>query len=421
MAVIGPVVLRSSDKIGAGKSATDAVAPLAPTILGAAFAVAVVVALIALLEPRLSTPRTERTAHRALAAVGVMIALGAGGTGLVLAGGPVEGARDAWDSFKQGYNDDQGGRLFTSGLGSNRYDFYRVALNVFRDHPVAGVGADNFAQDYLAQRRSDESPRYPHSLELRTLAQTGLVGALLLLGAIAGALWGALRAARQPDRRAAAVAAAVTVSFVYWLVHGSADWFWEFAGLGAPAWAMIGLACGLLPRGPGGEPDPMPRVAGRVSTQAVAVGAFALVAAVSLALPWIAETQTRRAASTWPQDLQLARDRLDQAATMNPLSERSQLVAGTIALRRHDLAGAEREFRAALERNSRSSYAALELGAIASQRGERALALRLLRRAVELNPRDKLTRSTLRRARRGQRIDVERLNQQIRERAGRIR
>lgn len=421
MAAIGPVVLRSSDKIGAGKSATDAVAPLAPTILGAAFAVAVVVALIALLEPRLSTPRTERTAHRALAAVGVMIALGAGGTGLVLAGGPVEGARDAWDSFKQGYNDDQGGRLFTSGLGSNRYDFYRVALNVFRDHPVAGVGADNFAQDYLAQRRSDESPRYPHSLELRTLAQTGLVGALLLLGAIAGALWGALRAARQPDRRAAAVAAAVTVSFVYWLVHGSADWFWEFAGLGAPAWAMIGLACGLLPRGSGGEPDPMPRVAGRVSTQAVAVGAFALVAAVSLALPWIAETQTRRAASTWPQDLQLARDRLDQAATMNPLSERSQLVAGTIALRRHDLAGAEREFRAALERNSRSSYAALELGAIASQRGERALALRLLRRAVELNPRDKLTRSTLRRARRGQRIDVERLNQQIRERAGRIR
>lgn len=421
-AVIGPVVLRSSDKIDAGKSPTDAVAPLAPTILGAALAVTLVVAAIALLERRVATPRTERAAHRALAGVGLALALAAGVTGWALAGGPVEAARDGWDSFKQGYQDEQGGRLFTSGLGSNRYDFYRVSLNAFRDQPITGIGADNFAQDYLERRRSDESPRYPHSLQMRTLAQTGLIGALLLLGAIACALWAALRAARRrDDRLGAAVAAAVTVSFVYWLVHGSVDWFWEFAGLGAPAWAAIGLACALLPRAPRLPADAEPEPPGRVPVQAIAIGLFALVAAVSLALPWIAETQTRRAAGTWPRDLRLAEDRLDQAASLNPLSERPYLVAGTIALRRDDLAGAEREFAEALERNRRSHYAALELGAIASARGERALALRLLRRAVELNPRDELTRQTLERARRGRRIDVERLNNEIRERAGRIR
>jgi tetratricopeptide (TPR) repeat protein len=421
LAAIGPVVLHSSDLIDAGKSATGAVAPLAPTILGCALAVALVVALIAVLERRVATPERERAAHRALAAVGIALALAGGAAGLVLAGGPVEGVRDGWHSFKQGYSNEQGGRLFTSGLGSNRYDFYRVSLDVFLDHPVAGVGADNFAQDYLAARRSDESPRYPHSLEMRALAETGIVGALLLLGAIAAALWAALRAARQPDRLAAGVAAAATVSFVYWLVHGSVDWFWEFAGLGAPAWAMIGLACGLLPRRAVRAVATEPEPPGRFPIGAIAVGAFALVAAISLALPWIAETQTRRAARTWPQDLQLAHDRLDQAASMNPFSERPLLVAGTIALRRHDLAGAEKEFRQALDRNRRSSYAALELGAIASQRGERALALGLLRRAQALNPRDDLTRTTLRAVLKGRRIDVERLNRRIRERAGRIR
>jgi tetratricopeptide (TPR) repeat protein len=419
LAVIGPVVLRSADRIDAGRSASDAVEPLAPTILLCALAVTLVVGAIALAERRVRSERTERAAHRALAGVGIAAALAAVATGWALAGGPVEGARDGWDSFRQGYSNETGGRLFSSGLGSNRYDFYRVSLNVFRDHPIAGTGVDNFAQDYLEQRRSDESPRYPHSLQLRTLAQTGLIGAWLLLGAIGCALWAAFRAARQPDRLAGAVAVAATMSFVYWLVHGSADWFWEFAGLGAPAWAMIGLACGLLPRREIAVEQPRPP--GRPPAQALAIGAFALLAAVSLALPWIAETQSRRAAGTWPRDLRLAEDRLDQAASLNPLSERPFLVAGTIDLRRHDLAAAETDFREALERNRRSSYATLELGAIAAARGERDEAVRLLERAVELNPRDDLTRNTLDRARRGQRIDVERLNQRIRERAGRIR
>jgi tetratricopeptide (TPR) repeat protein len=253
---------------------------------------------------------------------------------------------------------------------------------------------------------------------MRTLAQTGLVGALLLLGAIGCAMWGALRAARQPDRLAGAVAIAATMSFVYWLVHGSFDWFWEFAGLGAPAWAAIGLACALLPRG---EPRADPRAPRRLPTHVVVVGAFALVAALSLAAPWIAETQTRRAAHSWPSDLRRAEDRLNQAATMNPLSDRPYLVAGTIALRRGDLAGAEEDFRLALKRNRRSGYATLEMGAIAATLGQRARAIGLLERAVALNPRDRLAHDTLRRARQDRPIDVESLNRRIRERAAKIR
>src|SRR5439155_20359472 len=90
----------------------------------------------------------------------------------------------AWHSFKKPSPvTGERGRL-SSGLGSNRYDFYRVALDEFADHPIAGTGVDNFTADYLVRGRSQETPRYPHSLELRTLAETGIVGALLLFGAL---------------------------------------------------------------------------------------------------------------------------------------------------------------------------------------------------------------------------------------------
>ena len=168
--------------------------------------------------------------------------------GLVAAGNPVTRIRNGWDTFKGGYgaNSTTGNRL-VSGLGSNRYDFYRVALDEFVAHPLVGIGADNFQQQYLAHGRSDETPHYPHSVELRTLAQTGLVGALLALVGLGAALLAAARALRSADPLVRSVAGAALAGFAYWVVHGSFDWFWEFAGLGAPAFALLGLACALAP------------------------------------------------------------------------------------------------------------------------------------------------------------------------------
>ncbi len=184
--------------------------------------------------------------------------------GLAAAGDPVARVRHAWDTFKspKGYaaNSTTGSRL-TSGLGSSRYDFYRVALDEFAAHPLLGIGADNFAEPYLAHGRSTETPRYPHSVEMRTLVQTGLVGALLAVVGLGAALLAAWRAlARHPDPLARAVAAAAMAGFAYWVVHGSFDWFWEFAGLGAPAFALLGLACSLAPR-PAARAAPRPRPA----------------------------------------------------------------------------------------------------------------------------------------------------------------
>ena len=118
-----------------------------------------------------------------------------------LPGNPVTRAEKAWHSFKGGYGIGGGNRLL-SGLGSNRYDFFRVALDEFRAHPVGGIGADNFQQQYLRHGHSNETPRYPHSVELRTLSQTGVIGTLLALLGLGAALLAAMRAARSPDRLA---------------------------------------------------------------------------------------------------------------------------------------------------------------------------------------------------------------------------
>jgi tetratricopeptide (TPR) repeat protein len=428
-------------------STTTALHSATTAVLLAALLVGLVVAAGAAFESRRDfAPATAARLHRSAAAVAIalLVALLAGGW--AAAGNPVARARHAWDTFKspRGYaaNSTTGSRL-TSGLGSSRYDFYRVALDEFADHPLLGIGADNFAESYLAHGRSSETPHYPHSVELRTLAQTGLVGALLAVVGLAAALAASWRAiTRHPDLLARAVAAAAMTGFAYWLVHGSFDWFWEFAGLGAPAFALLGLACALAPRPPAEGSAPAggsapargsapaeeaamssacsdPKQLARPERERrrrwpIALGAVAALAAViSFTAPWLSGLEVKSAARVWVQAPAQAYARLDHAARLDPLSDEPYVVAGSIALRRGELARARHEFALALVRTPGDAYATLERGAIASALGRRREALVLLERAARLNPRDPLTHAALSTARDGRRVDIAELNRSI--------
>ncbi len=225
------------------------------------------------------------------------------------------------------------------------------------------------------------------------------MGALLAVVGLGAALLAAWRAlARHPDPLARAVAAAAVAGFAYWVVHGSFDWFWEFAGLGAPAFALLGLACALAPRAPArrarrrlptpgtvfcsgsiqsiaGEAQPArghaPRArspaAGARWPLAVALGVAALAAVVSFTAPWLSELQVQSAARVWVRSPRGRRTRAStSAARLNPLSDEPYVVAGSIALRLGELARADHEFALALERTPGDAYATLERGAIAS-------------------------------------------------------
>jgi tetratricopeptide (TPR) repeat protein len=410
----------------------------------ASVAVALVVALAAAIESRVKlSAATETRTRRVVGAVAIAALVAVIAGGWAAAGDPVARVRHGWDTFKGGYAaNSSGGDRLTSGLGSNRYDFYRVALDEFKAHPLAGIGADNFQQAYLVKGHSEETPRYPHSVELRVLTQTGLVGALLALLGLGAALVavaraGLLRSARRADPLGASVAVAAFAGFGYWLVHGSFDWFWEFAGLGAPAFALLGLACALAPArasalageretgsdAPGGgagdassRRGAWPSSARTLLARRVAIGVgivALLAAAASFVMPWLGQLQLEHAAQIWTKAPRQAYAALDDSANLNPLSDEAYLEAGSIALRFEDLARAERQFSLALGRVPGDAYATLELGAISSSRGDRAAAQRLFERTVRLDPRDQLARAALAAVRAGKKVGVDELNRAI--------
>lgn len=341
---------------------------------------------LAVVDRRLSV--SDHAARVVARVVGVAASIGALAAAVILVsafGSPVARAADAWAEFKAGQPHEFGSSHFAGGgLGSNRYDFWRVAMGQFRDAPLSGIGADNFAVPYVRERRSDEEPLYPHSLEVRVLSQTGLVGGALFVGYLAFALAAAWRARVRVDSLGRAVCSAAVVAFAYWLVHGSVDWFWELPGLTAPALAFLGMAAALVAEV---DETPLRRWSrpGRTAARA-AIAAAALFAVVTLAVPWVAATEVERAAALWRRDPDSAYAALDRARRLNFLSDRPDLVAGAIASRLEDPKQMRAFFLRALERNPHNWYAYLELGIAASLQGERQRALQYLAEARRLDP-----------------------------------
>jgi tetratricopeptide (TPR) repeat protein len=335
--------------------------------------------LVAVVDRRVeASSRLVRATNVAAAALAVA-AIVAGATELALANpGPRERLSDAWRHFKAGYPEETSASHFSLGLGSNRYDFWRVAAGEFRDHPLRGVGVDNFAEDYLRERRSSEEPLYPHSLELRVLGQTGLVGAVLFAAFIVAAGIAVVRSAGARTDVVAGVARAGVAASVYFAIHTSGDWLWEFPGLAAPALAWLGLAAS---RGP---------VSSAAATRPrflLAIGSVAaLAAAASIVFPWLAEVQAQRAIRTWARQPAQAFDDLDRSRSLNPLSTRADILAGAIASRLDLLARMRLAFGRAVERDPRNWYAHFELGIAEAGLGHRTAALRELGVAVRLNP-----------------------------------
>ena len=331
------------------------------------------------------------------------------------AGEPEDRLQPTWQDFKSGSGVESGRSRFASG-GSNRYDFWKTAWELFEEEPIRGIGIENFQTEYLRRGTSRELPRFPHSLEMGVLSQTGLVGVVLLGGALLAALLAALVVRGSPRSRRAVAGGALGV-VGYWFLHASVDWFWEFAGLTAPAFAMLGVAVALAPRRElRPEPEGAPARPGRLAL-AVPAGLVAVALALTLVPPWISKLQTERAGDSWQADPAGAFDQLDSAAALNPLATDPPLTAATIALSLGEPARARAEFAEALERDPENAYALLELGLLAADEGRRERALALLRRVLVLTPRDAVARQTFRAVRRGERVSAEEVNERLRRRA----
>jgi O-Antigen ligase len=414
-AVSGPV-LDIHDEFEPGRLdglVADATGPIL-VMLGALFAVGVVAALA---DRRVDPAgRGVQGLSRAAAGAAALVAIAA--LVALATADPIDRASDAWNDFKSNEEQPIAGASRFSTAGTNRYDFWTVAWDVFQDHPVRGIGVENYQVEYLLRGESTEQPRYAHSLELGVLSQTGIVGALLLGGALLAAIWAGVLALRRlpgaPERACAGAALAV---FGYWLLHASVDWLWEFPAVTAPAIAMLGLAGALAPRPePAERPEARPAQRSRLAI-VLAVVPLALVVSASFALPWIAERQVSKAAEVWRADPEAAFEHLDRAERLNPLATTAPLTEATIALRLGRAEHAESALRDALERERANSYALFELGLIAAARGERQEATRLLAETLRHSPRDVVVRDALADVRAGRRIRLDRINHAIVTRA----
>lgn len=380
-----------------GAERPDALADVAVALVIAAAVLAAVGAALPLLD-RLELSVAVR---RALLVVGVALAIG-GLVAFAVRDDPAGRIRTGWHQFTQDRNAASSGSHFV-GLGSNRYDFWRVGLGEFRRHPILGVGSDNFAIPYIAARRSGEQPLHPHSLWVRTLSQTGLVGAALLAVAIGAALWAVLRRNRHP------VQVALVTAFLAWFLHAQGDWLWEMPAVGAIAFGLLGVAVGMSAR-----EAPVPGGATRRAWPWVVVGC-ATLGALALAPPWLAARYEVSALTSWRTAPDAAIEDLRRAASLNPLSDRPWVIAGAIASRRDDYPAMRRHFAAAVERNPRNWYARLELAVAAALTGDRRLALTEVSRARALNPNDAVLERVARTIRRGGVPDPVEIDAEYRE------
>jgi O-antigen ligase/polysaccharide polymerase Wzy-like membrane protein len=134
-----------------------------------------------------------------------------------------------------------GGATRLETLQSNRYAYWRVALDAFTSEPIRGVGAGGWAVWWLRDRTVNEGAQDAHSLPLQTLAELGVVGLALLLAFLAAVAV----AARRAMARAPALAAGPAAALVVYVAHAPLDWDWQLPAVTLVAVAAAGLLLAL--------------------------------------------------------------------------------------------------------------------------------------------------------------------------------
>jgi hypothetical protein len=128
--------------------------------------------------------------------------------------------------------------------GSGRWQFWGAAVSEFKAHPLNGGGAGSWKAWWLQHGSLKVFSEFAHSLYLESLGELGIVGLLLIGGAVLVAVGGAVRSARVLQSGDVAAAAACGIAF---FAAGAYDWVWQLAGIALVGVGMLGFALGALP------------------------------------------------------------------------------------------------------------------------------------------------------------------------------
>lgn len=289
-------------------------------------------------------------------------------------------AGDRWERFKSLDAVSTESRL-TSG-GGNRYDFWRIAVSTWAEHPLGGVGAGNYDAPYFEQRRSLEDIRQPHSIELQALAETGLLGGAalaLLLASVVVAVARARRGSEVADDEHRALTLGAAGWALLWAIHTSVDWLHLLPGLTLSALAALAV---LL------APSPGPPLRNRPGAGRAVLFAVAALAIASIGVSLRAEQLREEARTTLAADPPAAAELATRALRLEEGAIDGHVVLAAARARQDDYVGARAALLEAQRIERRDFVVPALLGDLSLRRGDNAVAVTHYRRALSLNPRD---------------------------------
>lgn len=297
---------------------------------------------------------------------------------LVKVGDPASYAEDKWHEFTQVETSTVSGTRYGT-VGGPRYDIWRVALDQFREAPVAGAGMGSFHFAYYRDRHTDRNLSDAHSLPLQLLAETGLIGAglfALWLFAVGFAIATRARAAFAAERAwIAGLAAAGAVV----LAQSAVDWLWLIPAL----FGLAVLALGLAARGEEETEARPSALTPRLAISLTLVAAILSTGALFLAGVYV--RKARRQAFTSPA---ASLDSARMAARLDPVSVTPRYLEASALESEGRRAAARRELLDALDLEQGNFVTLGLLGDLEVRAGNAAGARRYYRRALALNPLD---------------------------------
>lgn len=134
----------------------------------------------------------------------------------------------------------------SSGSSHGRYQFWKLSIDSFAEHPLLGTGAGTWEHIWARDGTLGAYVRNAHSFEMDVIAELGIVGLLLALGFLTIPLVAGVRRwrdeARSVDERAT-IAALIAVATIFAL-STAVDWTWKLPAAGVVGVIALGLLVG---------------------------------------------------------------------------------------------------------------------------------------------------------------------------------
>ena len=261
--------------------------------------------------------------------------------------------------------------------GSGRWQFWGAAISQFRAHPINGGGAGSWEAYWLQHGSLPIASEFAHSLYLESLAELGVIGLLLILGAVLVAVGGAIRSALSLQSGEIAAAAACGIAF---FAAAAYDWVWQLAGIAIVGVGLLGFALGALPA-------ERPTAWGRFGALRPVIALLAVAAIIPqyVVLASGAHLRNSQAAFT-AGDGARARSEALAAKAIEPWAASPYLQLGFVAAAEHDFPEAVRWGREAISRSPRDWGLWAAQASFQTRNGSIPAARRDLAEARRLNP-----------------------------------